>query len=184
MYGLTRGIPRLVNSLCDTAMIMACTANRDRVTIDSIDDALRELHWAENISPQDTSLHEELGPGSAGNLAITQNGAICSEHLLNLPSYIIGRSEECSVVLHDKYLSRHHALLAHSQSGWSISDLNSTNGITVNGRAVKIAKLSNGDEIGIGTYLMRITLEDPQPHVSDSDDKTSLYPEIPDLAAS
>jgi general secretion pathway protein A len=184
IYGLTRGIPRLVNSLCDTAMIMAYVAKRDRVTSESIDDALSELNWTESTIPRDTLGSDEVGAGSVGSLTITQNGVLCSKHRLNMPSYIIGRSDECSVVLHDKYLSRHHALLAHSPAGWTISDLNSTNGITVNGRAVKIAKLKSGDVIGIGTYEMRLTLDGSAQQISGPDDSTGLYTELPDLAAS
>lgn len=182
IHGLTRGVPRLVNSLCDTAMILAYTAGREQVTPESINDALRELHWTEALQLRDTSMNDELGDGYAAQLTITQHGISCGEYRLNLPSYIIGRSDECSIVLHDRYLSRHHALLAHSPEGWAISDLNSTNGITVNGRAVRIAKLTSGDIVGIGTYQMRLTHDSSQSSSADNDGTTGLYTELPDLA--
>ena len=182
IYGLTGGIPRLVNTLCDTALIMAFTSRHDCVTSESIDDATRELHWAETTGPH-TSAHEELGAESAGRLTITHNGALFGEYVLNMPSYIIGRSDECSIVINDKYLSRHHALLAHHRAGWTISDLNSTNGITVNERSFRVARLRNGDVIGIGHYRMRFNLESTPQSASESSDSTSLYTELSDLAA-
>lgn len=182
IYGLTGGIPRLVNTLCDTAMIMAFTSRHDCVTSESIDDAVRELHWAESMGSR-MPAHEELAAGSAGRLTITHDGALFAEYVLNMPSYIIGRSDECSIVINDKYLSRHHALLAHHTAGWTISDLNSTNGITVNGRTVRVARVTDGDVIGIGYYRMRLDLDASRQPASESSDSTALYAELPNLTA-
>lgn len=182
IYGLSGGIPRLVNTLSDTAMIMAFTSKRSRVAGESIDDAVRELHWTETFSPQ-TSVHDELDVGSAAHLKITKNGALFGEYFLNMPTYIIGRSDECSIVINDKFLSRHHALLAHNPAGWTISDLNSTNGITVNGRSIRVARVRNGDVIGIGHFQMRLKFDTLQQQLSDTNDSTDLNTELPDIAA-
>jgi type II secretory pathway predicted ATPase ExeA len=181
VHGYTRGVPRLVNTLCDTAMIMAYTSKRKRVTRESIDDALAELAWSEPAAPRDTSDLDELGAESAGRLTISQNGEVCGQYTLNMQSYIIGRSEDCSIVVNSAYLSRHHALLAHDSGGWVISDLNSTNGITVNDRLVRVGRLKHGDLVGIGNCLMRFTLDAFRDRVFAGDESADLYAELPDL---
>src|SRR5262249_18497887 len=47
IYRYTGGVPRLVNTLCDTAMMAAFTADRDTVTLADIHQAIEELQWVE-----------------------------------------------------------------------------------------------------------------------------------------
>ncbi len=64
----------------------------------------------------------------------------------------IGRSRECDIVLEDTGISRKHAELRPGASGWEISDLGSTNGVLVNGRAIAGAQpLELGDRIELGS---------------------------------
>ena len=62
----------------------------------------------------------------------------------------IGRSRECDVVIDDPNISRKHAEVRRTIEGWTVVDLGSTNGIKVNGRRVREAVLSPGDEITLG----------------------------------
>src|ERR1700709_2146916 len=43
IFRYTGGVPRLINTLCDTAMMAASTHDKDQVTVDDIKDALAEL---------------------------------------------------------------------------------------------------------------------------------------------
>lgn len=63
---------------------------------------------------------------------------------------LIGRSKECDVQLADPNASRRHAELRREGTAYWIVDLDSTNGIEVNGRRVKRAKLDNEDVIVVG----------------------------------
>jgi Protein of unknown function (DUF3662)/Inner membrane component of T3SS, cytoplasmic domain len=74
---------------------------------------------------------------------------------------VIGRSRECDIVLQDSNVSRRHAEIRPSGGdGWTISDLGSTNGVRVNGRAIKSATpLQPGDEIAVGTVDVRFEVE-------------------------
>ena len=45
IFRYTGGVPRLVNTLCDTAMMAAFTADRDSVTLADINAAVQELQW-------------------------------------------------------------------------------------------------------------------------------------------
>jgi FhaA, N-terminal domain/FHA domain len=71
-------------------------------------------------------------------------------------THTIGRLSDCTVVITDGNTSRHHARLARAGSGWSISDLNSTNGTYVNGaRIVAEHRLADGDIITVGSVSLR-----------------------------
>jgi FHA domain-containing protein len=63
---------------------------------------------------------------------------------------VLGRSRDCDIQLADPNISRRHAELRQEGSTYWIVDLDSTNGIEVNGRRVKRAKLSDGDTFTIG----------------------------------
>src|SRR5690606_34918602 len=47
IYRYTGGVPRLINTLCETAMMAAFTADRDRVLLEDIEAAIEELRWTE-----------------------------------------------------------------------------------------------------------------------------------------
>jgi len=69
---------------------------------------------------------------------------------------VIGRSRECEIVLADANVSRRHAELRwHPDApgpAWTISDLGSTNGVSVNGRAISdVTAVADGDRIELGT---------------------------------
>ena len=64
----------------------------------------------------------------------------------------IGRSRECDIVLEDSSVSRRHAELRPNDAGWTIDDLDSTNGVRVNGLSVHGAQLLHtGDRIEIAS---------------------------------
>jgi hypothetical protein len=64
---------------------------------------------------------------------------------------LIGRSKECDVQLADPNASRRHAELRREGTAYWIVDLDSTNGIEVNGRRLKRAKLEDGDRVTLGS---------------------------------
>jgi hypothetical protein len=72
----------------------------------------------------------------------------------------IGRSRECDIVLSSTDVSRRHAQILPGESGWSISDLGSTNGVRVNGRTVTSPQtLHHRDVIELGTVSARFEVE-------------------------
>jgi hypothetical protein len=73
---------------------------------------------------------------------------------------VIGRSRECDIVLSDSNVSRRHAeIRPRGGDAWTITDLDSTNGVKVNGRAVGSAPLKSGDQIDVGTVPVRFEVE-------------------------
>ena len=74
---------------------------------------------------------------------------------------VIGRSRECDVQLSDTNVSRRHAELRQEGASYWIVDLGSTNGLEVNGKRVKRAKLNDGDTITVGSTEVRFSQEQP-----------------------
>jgi hypothetical protein len=71
------------------------------------------------------------------------------------PSVLIGRREDCDLILAFGYISGHHARLVLSDGQWSIQDLGSTNGTRVNGRPAENTALNDGDQLSLGSLDMR-----------------------------
>lgn len=90
---------------------------------------------------------EELGLGAAP-ATLTVNG---SQHELQKPVVVIGRSKDTDIRLNDPNISRRHAEIRQEGSTFWIVDLDSTNGVVVNGRALKRAKLDDEDRITLGS---------------------------------
>jgi pSer/pThr/pTyr-binding forkhead associated (FHA) protein len=74
---------------------------------------------------------------------------------------IVGRSRDSDVVLTDASVSRRHAEIRQkSDGGWVVIDLNSTNGVKVNGRQVTgETAIQPGDRLEIGTVNARFEVE-------------------------
>ena len=70
---------------------------------------------------------------------------------------VIGKSRSSDVILKAGTVSRNHAVLTRYDDGsWTIRDIGSKNGITVNGREVEISALSEKDRISIGGVEMTL----------------------------
>ena len=65
---------------------------------------------------------------------------------------VIGRSGDADIVIAAQEVSRRHAQIAPDAGGWTLRDLDSTNGVLLNGRPLGVpARLSDGDVIEIGS---------------------------------
>ena len=64
----------------------------------------------------------------------------------------LGREDDNSIRLEDTKISRHHAVVRPREGKWFVEDLDSTNGVSVNGAKVKQAELRKGDVLRVGTY--------------------------------
>ena len=71
---------------------------------------------------------------------------------------VIGRADECDVILNNGSVSRQHAEVTKNNNGsYSIKDLNSTNGTFVNGRKIKgLQTIVHADKIFVGKLLLSL----------------------------
>jgi hypothetical protein len=74
-----------------------------------------------------------------------------TSHELGRERMIIGRSKDSDIRLEDPNASRRHAEVRREGAGYWIIDLDSTNGVAVNGRRIKRSRLAEGDRITIGS---------------------------------
>jgi hypothetical protein len=107
---------------------------------------------------------ERLRPAGAGPPpAHPQTAIVVAEGrrmVVGATGAVIGRSRDCDVVLGDGNVSRRHAEVRPTDSGWAVNDLGSTNGVLLNGRRVDgSAPLRAGDRIEVGTTELRFELE-------------------------
>jgi hypothetical protein len=94
----------------------------------------------EAVSPEDLPLEREVAVLSWDG----QTKRVANRRV------VLGRSRECDIQIEDANVSRRHAELRQEGTAYWIVDLDSTNGIEVNGHRVKRAKLEPGDSFTIG----------------------------------
>jgi Protein of unknown function (DUF3662)/FHA domain len=95
----------------------------------------------EAVSAEELGMEREL-------VSLTVNG---TRHEVKQRRLVIGRSRDCDIQLSDANVSRRHAELRQEGASYWIVDLASTNGIEVNGKRVKRAKLRDGDKVTMGS---------------------------------
>ena len=128
--------------------------------------AAAEAEPIEQLAPGATMIYKPKTPVptqavSAEELGMEQEIAVLSfdgtRHEVKQRRVVIGRSRDCDIQLADANVSRRHAELRQEGASYWIVDLGSTNGMEVNGKRVKRAKLSDGDTIVLGST--RITFD-------------------------
>lgn len=79
---------------------------------------------------------------------------------LEVPTLLVGRSLECDVTLPDENISRRHCLVRRGAHGVTVEDLDSRNGVMINGRRLTQACcLHDGDELVLGP--IKLSFLDP-----------------------
>ena len=81
----------------------------------------------------------------------------------------IGRGLDNQLVLPDPSVSRSHAVIRRGDEGWTVQDLGSTNGISINAQAVTQAVLAPGDVLRVGTVDVHVEAVDEGAPVDDED---------------
>jgi pSer/pThr/pTyr-binding forkhead associated (FHA) protein len=66
--------------------------------------------------------------------------------------FIVGRTTDNDMQIDSKFVSRHHMQLVTSVDNCYVEDLNSTNGVFLNGKRVRRHKLQAGDVIKLGMH--------------------------------
>ena len=81
---------------------------------------------------------------------------------VNGDALVVGRDEQCELVLSDARVSRRHARIeSHADGRTSLHDLGSGNGTWVNGERVESLELTGNEQIQLGDTVLVTSLEDP-----------------------
>jgi predicted component of type VI protein secretion system len=77
--------------------------------------------------------------------------------LLDKPILLLGRHPECDIQIDSRKISRRHCCIAQVNDYLIVRDLGSTNGVRINGVRVLEGKLTEGDEVTIGTSRYQVS---------------------------
>lgn len=88
------------------------------------------------------------------------DGTQVREYQLERERLRIGRDPENEIHLDDLSVSTEHALVTTIRNDSFIQDLNSMNGVRVNGRLIKHHHLQDGDEISISPYSLKFIYQE------------------------
>jgi pSer/pThr/pTyr-binding forkhead associated (FHA) protein len=104
-----------------------------------------------------TGLPVEPAGNNYGRIFVVSSNFAGKEFELSRPQMIIGRTEENDIVINHRSISRNHAKLVRDlESGrYTISDLQSSNGVRVNGQDYSKVELRRGDVIDLGHVRLR-----------------------------
>jgi general secretion pathway protein A len=183
IYKYTGGVPRLVNTLCDTAMMAAFNEDRDHVTLKDIASAVDELQWIEFAS-RTMAIAARVASAASGHatsgdrpsrilskLVLSTEGKTVAELHLVPGRKVIGRTPDNDLQIDSKFISRHHCQLVTGSDGITvIEDLNSTNGILVREKRVRRHTLRDGDVVVIGQHEILYVDEQGADHLVDTHD--------------
>ena len=98
-----------------------------------------------------------IGSGAQGLRLRVLSGVQQGQDVLVLPPLAtVGRAPENDIVLHADDISRRHARIEIGREGARVVDLGSTNGTTVNGRAVASAPFGPGDALAFGSVAVEV----------------------------
>jgi len=168
----TGGVPRLINILCDTALLCAFADELTVVDEAVLDTAIEELQWVNYSKRLDS--HEGV-PDSMGTrprlhaplskLELYLGEELVKELELQPGRTVIGRTPDNDLQIRSKFVSRHHAQIVTDLQHSTIEDLNSTNGLYLKSNRVKRYQLSDGDTIQLGEHKLvyRNLRFDPRP---------------------
>ena len=85
------------------------------------------------------------GPGEGTRFSVNPDGEV-----------FIGRDPGSDIALHDHEVSRRHCRLLARGDRMIVSDLDSRNGIWLNGQRVRESALADGDELHLGRTVLRV----------------------------
>jgi pSer/pThr/pTyr-binding forkhead associated (FHA) protein len=75
---------------------------------------------------------------------------------LTAPDLVLGRHSQADLRLPLPEVSRRHCRFVHSAGGWELIDLDSLNGVYVNGMRVERALLHTGDSVRVGNVELEV----------------------------
>jgi type II secretory pathway predicted ATPase ExeA len=154
IYEYTLGTPRLINTLCDTAMTAAVLRGEDLVTVECVREVIQELEWPEPSA--DESVEADRTMQSLPTLAVYNNNDLVCEVPITAPLFVIGRDPTNHLQLNDRFVSRRHAMICKVEKFYRIEDLGSVNPISVNKAQSNkpFYVLADGDLIVIGNHKL------------------------------
>jgi hypothetical protein len=178
----THGCYLAIDHICQMTLLLLRNRECERADVLLVREAMRTL------SRQKRSREADAAAEAQAELFVTRDGALLHQVALG-DRLVIGRSPLNDIALDSAFVSRHHLAITRGATGYYVSDMNSVNGVLLNGQRVKSAPLGNGDLIGIGNYrlkfivtgeVLRFAEDDPDGLLTET--SVMPTPEIPEPA--
>ncbi len=170
IYSYSKGIPRLINSLCDAALMDGYEKRQKKIDgalimeIASEQDVAktRENGMLQPIVLEDANAEKEakLLPHASsnqvpyGNITVIRDGNLVDNFVINETCMTIGRHQDNDIYLPDKNINQHHARIIKHLGGYYLEDLTTKNGTYVNSQRVLVCALQEGDIVNIGQFKL------------------------------
>lgn len=97
----------------------------------------------------------------AAKIILSMDGVVLQEYALSKERMTIGRKAHNDIVIDNLAVSGEHAAIVTIQNDSFLEDLDSTNGVMVNGATTKKHFLQNSDVIEIGKYKIKYLNDQP-----------------------
>jgi pSer/pThr/pTyr-binding forkhead associated (FHA) protein len=107
-------------------------------------------------------------------LILLMKGRVLKSIPIRKPEVTIGRDPTCDVVIDNAGVSRVHARLTMTSSGFEVADAGSANGTYVNGYRVQSQALRDRDEIQLSKFTLRFLEKRGAPVVLTPESKAAL----------
>jgi len=150
IHTYTGGRPRLMNILCDYALMNCAVENKYEVTRDVIEEAISELQW----QPYErrfgrvktySALDSYSGNDNSSRLIVSKDDKQIGTFELNKEYFSIGRRADNDFLIDDKKVSRYHAQIVSNNGESYLRDLDSTNGTYIGTDLVETHHLRDGE---------------------------------------
>jgi type II secretory pathway predicted ATPase ExeA len=198
IYRYAGGVPRLVNTLCDTALMIAFSTGQPAVGMTELKAAIEELQWVE-FAARTNRMKAGIpaaGPGSGpgpgpravsadevfARIIVAHGGEHVEERPLRTGRLLIGRTVDNDVQIDSKFVSRHHCQITTTFEGSILEDLNSTNGVYVKSKRVRRHYLNDGDVVVLGKHEIMYLDERSARGRGPAHEATGDHPAIDDAA--
>lgn len=118
----------------------------------------------------------EILPAQPAKIVVISSNFAGQEFPLNRKEMVIGRSDECDIIIDHRSVSQTHAKIVREPAGnYKIVDLNSKNGVKVSDEQYRAVHLKRGDVIELGHVKFRFVEPGENyvftPHVGDEFEK-------------
>jgi general secretion pathway protein A len=164
IFRYSGGVPRLINTLCDTSLMITYAQELPSVGPPQLKAAIEELQWVE-FAARTNRMRAGVEPLPAppppravardevlARIVVAYGGEHVEERPLRMGRIIIGRTVDNDVQIDSKFISRHHCQITTTSEGSVLEDLNSTNGVYVKSKRIRRHHLNDGDVIALGKH--------------------------------
>lgn len=166
MHRYTGGVPRLMNALCDTALITAFVEEERYITVKILELAIDELQWIpyqERVGIKHFAEKNVASLNMAGEptpkLVVVEDDKVTACYDITKDVTTIGRIPSNDIHVEVSSVSMHHAKVISFHGNFFLEDLHSTNGTLVNGHRVNKCVLKSGDKISFARVNMEYRVD-------------------------